>query len=60
MAPPAIYDPGLLEAHIDSLRQGQVLPENVVRSLCEKVSGEGTRERWKEGREEGKERGAGQ
>ncbi|GAB5036840.1 serine threonine-protein phosphatase pp2a [Nannochloropsis oceanica] len=37
MAPPAIYDPGLLEAHIESLRQGQVLPENVVRSLCEKA-----------------------
>jgi hypothetical protein len=37
MAPPSVYDPGLLEAHIESLRKGQILPENVVWSLCEKV-----------------------
>lgn len=52
MAPPATYDPGLLEAHIDSLRKGQVLPENVVRSLCEKV-----RERREGGGEEGRRGG---
>ncbi|TFJ85419.1 hypothetical protein NSK_003292, partial [Nannochloropsis salina CCMP1776] len=37
MAPPSVYDPGLLEAHIESLRKGQILPENVVWSLCEKA-----------------------
>lgn len=38
MAPPSTFDANLLEGYIDQLRRGEVLPESVVRSLCEKVS----------------------
>lgn len=37
MAPPSTFDANLLEGYIDQLRRGEVLPESVVRSLCEKV-----------------------